>query len=136
MQPLLSHIQFNVEPANLAFYKDLLTFLGWSVIYADDEMLGLAGKGETSLWFVTQANATHHDYDGLGMNHLGLGAAAQGDVDSAADYLKQQGVELLFETPRHRPEFSQSAEHTYYQIMFESPDHILFEVVYTGLKAA
>jgi hypothetical protein len=39
---------------------------------------------------------------------------------------------MLFDTPRHRPDFSQSPDHTYYQIMFESPDRILFEVVYTG----
>jgi hypothetical protein len=34
----------------------------------------------------------------------------------------------------HRPEFSMSTEETYYQVMFESPDRILFEVVYTGTK--
>jgi hypothetical protein len=27
-----------------------------------------------------------------------------------------------------------SPDKTYYQVMFESPDRILFEVVYTGLK--
>jgi hypothetical protein len=40
---------------------------------------------------------------------------------------------MLFETPRHRPEFS-SEDSTYYQIMFESPDRILLEFVYTGPK--
>jgi len=44
-------------------------------------------------------------------------------------------VALLFETPRHRPEFAQSPEQTYYQIMFETPDRILLEVVYIGVKA-
>ena len=38
-------------------------------------------------------------------------------------------------TPRHRPEFSASEHDTYYQIMFESPDRVLFEVVYEGPKA-
>ena len=41
---------------------------------------------------------------------------------------------LLFETPRHRPDFARSADQTYYQVMFEIPDHILLEVVYTGRK--
>ncbi len=39
-------------------------------------------------------------------------------------------------TPRHRPEFSQGPDQTYYQVMFESPDRVLFEVVYTGPKQA
>ena len=38
---------------------------------------------------------------------------------------------MLFETPRYRPDFS-SEPNTYYQIMFESPDRILFEIVYVG----
>ena len=41
---------------------------------------------------------------------------------------------LLFETPRHRPEFAESDGHTYYQVMFASPDGILFEIVYVGPK--
>jgi hypothetical protein len=70
------------------------------------------------------------------MNHLGIGAASQVDVDAAVAYLAERGVAALFETPRHRPEFSGSEEQTYYQVMFESPDRILFEVVYTGPKSA
>lgn len=68
------------------------------------------------------------------MNHIGIGTESQADVDTAADYLTEHGVELLFETPRHRPEFSQSEEHTYYQVMFETPDRILVEIVYIGPK--
>lgn len=136
MQTHLSHIQFNVQPANLAFYKDLLTFLGWQVLYDVPEMLGVQGAGETSLWFATQVNDARNDYDGPGVNHLALGTASQADVDAAAAYLRERGVELLFETPRHRPEFSQSAEHTYYQVMFETPDRLLLEIVYIGEKAA
>jgi hypothetical protein len=49
-------------------------------------------------------------------------------------WLKESGIPHLFETPRHRPEFSEG-DNTYYQVMFESPDRILFEVVYTGPKA-
>lgn len=136
MQTHLSHIQFNVQPANLAFYKDLLTFLGWQVLYDVPEMFGAQSAGETSLWFATQVNDARNDYDGPGVNHLALGTASQADVDAAAAYLRERGVELLFETPRHRPEFSQSAEHTYYQVMFETPDRLLLEIVYIGEKAA
>jgi hypothetical protein len=69
------------------------------------------------------------------VNHIGIGAESQADVDAVVEYLRDRGVELLFETPRHRPEFSGGEGQTYYQVMFESPDRILFEVVYTGPKA-
>jgi hypothetical protein len=35
-------------------------------------------------------------------------------VDVAAAYLTKRGVELRFETPRHRAEFTNSPEQTYY----------------------
>ena len=136
MQSHLAHIQFNVRPANVPFYRDLLAFLGWQTLYDGEGMLGVAGKGGESLWFVGQVKEAGNDYDGPGMNHLAIGTAAQADVDTVADYLRERGVALLFETPRHRPEFGQSEQETYYQVMFESPDRILLEVVYTGPKAA
>ena len=70
------------------------------------------------------------------MNHLGLKVEAQADVDQMVAYLQQHGVPALFETPRHRPEFTAGPDKTYYQVMFESPDRILFEVVYTGRKSS
>lgn len=136
MQTHFAHIQFNVEPSNVPFYKDLMAFLGWQTLYATEEMIGVAGKNGESLWFMGQAKAVSNDYDGPGMNHIGIGTPSQADVDSVASYLTERGVELLFETPRHRAEFSQSADDTYYQVMFETPDRILMEVVYTGPKSA
>jgi hypothetical protein len=65
------------------------------------------------------------------MNHLGLCVASMADVDAVGTYLEGKGIARLFETPRHRAEFSHG-ENTYYQVMFESPDRVLFEVVYTG----
>jgi len=136
LQTNLAHIQFNVQPANVPFYKDLMAFLGWETIVADESMVGVAGKHGDSLWFMSPVKPVSNDYDGPGMNHIGIGAESQTDIDAVAVYLKQRGVQLLFETPRHRPEFSQSADQTYYQVMFETPDRILLEVVYTGPKAA
>lgn len=135
MQTHLGHIQFNVQPANVAFYRDLLSLLGWKIIHDTPEMLGVGDEHGSSLWFAGEVKAgVNYDYDGPGLNHFAFGAASQADVDTAAAQLTAQGVTLLFETPRHRPEFSMSPEETYYQIMFESPDKILFEVVYTGTK--
>jgi catechol 2,3-dioxygenase-like lactoylglutathione lyase family enzyme len=132
----ISHLQFNVDPANLSFYRDLTTYLGWKTIYDGDGMLGVGGKDHSSLWFAGQVKDVSNDYDGPGLNHLGIGAASQAEVDAAAAWLAERGVTALFETPRHRPDFSQSEDDTYYQVMFETPDHILLEVVYTGPKSA
>lgn len=136
MHTRLAHIQFNVRPDNVSFYADLMAFLGWSTLYANEGMVGVAGQSGDSLWFVGQVKAVENDYDGPGMNHLAFGAASPADVDAAAAYLAERDVELLFETPRHRPEFAESEDQTYYQVMFESPDRILFEIVYTGPKTA
>jgi catechol 2,3-dioxygenase-like lactoylglutathione lyase family enzyme len=132
MQSALGHLQINIDLANLSFYKELFTFLGWRVILDEPEMLGVLDPNKASLWF-GQMNKVSNDHDGIGMNHLAVGVPNQADVDQAVDYLKGHHVECLFETPRHRPEFSGEGK-TYYQVMFESPDHLLFEVVYIGPK--
>jgi catechol 2,3-dioxygenase-like lactoylglutathione lyase family enzyme len=129
-------MQINVRAANLPFYKDLMAFLGWQSIFENEGMLGVGGKGGSSLWFAGEVKDVSNDYDGPGMNHIGIGAESQADVDAVVAYLEQRGVARLFETPRHRPEFAASADQTYYQVMFESPDRVLLEVVYTGPKSA
>ena len=133
MQSGLSHIQFNVRAENVPFYKDLFSFLGWGVEHDGSGVLGLAGKNGESIWFIGEAKDVSNDYDGPGMNHFAIGAESQADVDAAAEHLTGKGVEMLFETPRHREEFS-GGGNTYYQIMFESPDRLLLEFVYAGPK--
>ena len=135
MQTKLKHLELHVAQANLQFYRDLFDFLGWKTIYANDEMLGTGDANESSLWFVAHVKeGVANDYDGPGVNHVAIQAGSVADVDSTVTYLQDSGVSALFETPRHRPEFSQGPESTYYQVMFESPDRILFEVLYTGPK--
>ncbi|HLZ68555.1 MAG TPA: hypothetical protein VKV26_01475 [Dehalococcoidia bacterium] len=136
MESNLSHVQINVQQANLPFYRDLLALLQWQVLYDDEGMLGAGDKNGSSLWFAGQAKPVANDYDGPGVNHLAIAPSAQKDVDTVVAYLRERKVPLLFETPRHRPEFAQSEDQTYYQVMFESPDRVLFEVVYTGAKSA
>ena len=143
MKSSLSHAMILVRPENMGFYRDLFGFLGWGTIFDGDvggglPMLGVSGErgeGGESLWFAGQVNEATNDYDGPGVNHLAIGTESQADVDETAAFLTERGVELLFETPRHRPEFSSGEGKTYYQIMFASPDRILWEVVYTGPKA-
>ncbi len=137
MQTQFSHIQFNVKAENVGFYSELFSFLGWQTLHAGDGMLGVGDKNGGSLWFVNHPGIKEvsNDYDGPGVNHVAIGTAAQADIDAAATFMREHDVELLFDTPRHRPEFSGGEGTTYYQIMFESPDGILFEIVYMGAKS-
>lgn len=135
MQSSLAHLQINVRATNLDFYRDLMRFLGWQTLMDEGPFVGVGGTNGASLWFIGEVKDIANDYDGPGVNHIGIGAAAQADVDTVAAYLKEKGVPALFETPRHRPEFSRGEGQTYYQVMFESPDRVLFEVVYTGPKS-
>ncbi len=128
----IGHLQVNINPQNKAFYKDLFTFNGWTTIYEDEGSIGVLSEPGASLWFIGCANASINDYDGAGTNHIALSVPNQGDVDLMVNYLREHNVACLFETPRHRPDFSSDPNMTYYQVMFESPDRILFEVVYTG----
>ena len=135
IQTTIGHIQLNVDPHNLPFYKELFTFAGWPTLEDTPTFLGVGHSVFHSLWFFGRANDVHNDYDGPGMNHLGLLVQSQDEVDQMVEYLRQRNIAPLFETPRHRPEYSKDSEHTYYQVMFESPDRILFEVVYMGRLA-
>jgi catechol 2,3-dioxygenase-like lactoylglutathione lyase family enzyme len=131
IQSHIGHLVFCIDPQNIPFYKDLLTFLGWSVWYDDPAMLGVGDTQGASLWFGPVTKDVGNHYDGPGMNHLGLSVSSIADVDAAVAFLRERGVPALFETPRHRPDFS-SPGSTYYQVMFETPDRILIEIVYTG----
>jgi catechol 2,3-dioxygenase-like lactoylglutathione lyase family enzyme len=133
MRSKFSHMQINVAPANIAFYKDLLSSLGWRVGHDDASAVELADDSRNSVWFIGAAKDVANDYDGPGLNHLAFDAASQAEVDAAAAFLRERNIEPLFGTPQHRPEFSGEG-HTYYQVMFETPDRMLFEVVYTGPK--
>ena len=130
----IDHLTFSVRPANASFYRDLLTFLGWRLMYDSPDTFGMTNGGALSLHFGPNTKEIANDYDAPGLNHIGIRTATLADVDAAASYLTERGVELLFETPRHRPDFAGSDDQTYYQIMFETPDRILVEIVYMGPK--
>ena len=134
MRTQFGHIEFKIKAANMPFYRDLFAFLGWNTLMEADGFLGVGDQGGGSFWFIGAETGVVNDYDGLGVNHVAVAAQSIADVDATAKYLEERGVAALFETPRHRSEFSSSPDSTYYQVMFESPDRILFEVVYTGPK--
>lgn len=130
----MGHIQFNIDPTNVGFYKELFDFLGWNVVAEDNTFLGTADENGASFWFVSALKPGDFDYDHFGVNHVAISTAKQKDVDAVTAFLQAKNVPALFDTPRHRPDFSGDGPDTYYQVMFESPDRLLFEVVYSGPK--
>ena len=108
--------------------------MGWSTIFEMDEVVGYKSGTNGDVWFVKTENKKVQDYDGIGLNHMAFSVDSVKDVDTIKDYLETKQVTMLFDTPKHRPEFASSPKETYYQIMFKSPDNILFEVVYVGKK--
>lgn len=126
----VNHLQFNVTPDNLEFYRSLLNQLGFQVPESEGYVSGF-GNG-ASLWFIGSDVTEQQDHDHRGVNHIAINADAVADVDAAAGALVSLETEALFETPRRRDDFIGDGETDYYQVMFRSPDGILFEVVYTG----
>lgn len=128
----LGHLQINIHPKNVSFYKALFDFLGWKVLHEEESMIGVGDEHGVSLWFGNPIKEVPNDYDGIGMNHIAIVVTTPQDVDQSVEYLKKNGIKALFDSPRHRPEFCGTPDRDYYQVMFESPERILFEIVYIG----
>jgi len=131
----LYHLQINVDFAkNASFYRNFMSLLGWHTIFESSEMAGFGLEGSASIWFVGNGATEAMNYDLKGVNHISFKVPKLEDVDKVIDFLTESGIQTLFDTPRHRPEFSTSEKETYYQIIFETPDGLQVEVVYTGIK--
>lgn len=135
MKSFLYHLQINIDFKNVSFYKDLMSFLNWSVIFEDKNIIGYKSNQSGDLWFVKSNKKRQTDYDCIGVNHISIRVGDLDEVDQAALFIQKKNVNMLFNTPRHRPEFVSTPTETYYQIMFTSPDNILFEIVYIGIKS-
>ncbi len=133
MKSFLYHLQLNIDFQNVSFYKNLMEFMGWKVIFETEGGVGYKSNTNGDLWFVEADTNECSDYDAKGVNHISLRVATMSDVDEVKNHLEKNNISMLFNTPKHRPEFTVSENETYYQIMFETPDKILFEVVYIGL---
>jgi hypothetical protein len=129
---VMGHMQVFIDSQHVDFYKNLFTFLGWSILYEDKAAVSVGDKNGFIIWFDPAIKDDKNDYDGFGMNHLALAVPSQEEVDLTVGWLAKNGIPTLFGTPCHRLDFADSVNDTYYQVMFESPDRILFEVVYTG----
>ncbi len=133
MPAAVHHVQLNVKPENMAFYREMFAALGWPTLadMAEYNVLGV-GDGAASVWMMPASSDHANDRDGVGLNHLALAADSVAEVDAAAAWIAGRGIPALYETPRHRPDFAWEEGMTYYQVMFDTPDNILIEVVYTG----
>jgi catechol 2,3-dioxygenase-like lactoylglutathione lyase family enzyme len=134
MQSKLGHLQINIHLENGCLYKEFFAFLGWRLIYDQNNVIGFSASNGVDFWFKKCTKDLPNDYDGVGTNHIAIAVEHQGDVDLVVKFLKQHGIGELFGTPCHRPERVDIPGHTMYHVMFESPDRILFEVVYRGPK--
>lgn len=134
MRSALGHLQVNVHPENMGFYKELFIFLGWSMIYEKEFVTGFSGCNGANLWFKKGIKALANDYDGMGTNHIAISVEHQKDIDLVVGFLEKRNIHGLFGTPCYRPERANSPAETMYHVMFESPDKLLFEVVYKGPK--
>lgn len=129
------HIQINIDfSKNRQFYDDLMTFLGWQVIFKKDGVVGYRSAVNGDLWFCDSLKKGFSDYDNFGLSHIAIRVDAQKNVDEVVDFLNFKEIKTLFNTPRHRPEFTSSENEIYYQTIFESPDKVQFEIVYIGPK--
>jgi catechol 2,3-dioxygenase-like lactoylglutathione lyase family enzyme len=128
------HAQINIDFKNIEFYKNLMSVLGWDIIFETNGLIGFKSKTSGDLWFADTKNKVPADYDAIGVNHLSIRVDEQKDVDTIVNFLKEQTIDSLFHTPRHRPEFSSLENETYYQVIFETPDKIQLEIVYIGEK--
>lgn len=133
MKTTFDHVQINVRPENMAFYREVVDMMDWNVIFEADFGFGCKGESGPSLWFVGAANGANNDYDGAGVNHLGFTVPSIEAVDKVSEMLKQKNISPLFDTPRHHPEFTRDGQ-VYYQVMFATPDKLLIEVMYLGQK--
>ncbi len=113
-----------------------MEFLGWTVIFETGDTVGYKSDTNGDIWFVDANKDQTQDYDSRGLNHIAIRVENQKDIDVITNYLTKLKIETLFETPRHRSEFVDSSDKTYFQVMFKSPDNILFEIVYIGIKEA
>jgi hypothetical protein len=134
MKSHLYHLQVNIDFSNLSFYQELMSFLGWQIIFGTEEVVGYKSGQSGDIWFCKALKDGQGDFDKTGVNHVSIRVENKEDVDSVVGFLQKNNITPLFDTPRHRSEFASDENETYYQVMFASPDNILFELVYIGAK--
>ena len=86
-----------------------MEFIGWNVIFETNEVVGYKSKTNGDLWLVKSENFKPNNYDGIGVNHISLRVDTILNVDEIKNYLETNNIKMLFNTPKHRPEFASTA---------------------------
>lgn len=129
----LNHLVFLIHDydKNIVIYKNLFDYFGFQIVADESYGLGVVIQSGLSLWIMRTSNETINHRDANGLNHLALSVSSKEDVDTfSTEFLKENNIECLFDTPKARPDFT-GDQNTYYQVMFELPGSVLFEVVFT-----
>lgn len=134
MKSQIGHIQVNIDLTNIQFYKNFMKFLNFEIVAEMEEVVGYKDASGASIWFMKGSKEGMSDYDMKGVNHVAFYVDSIESVNASTEFLNNNNIKALFDTPRHRPEFSASESETYYQVIFESPDKFQFEIVYIGPK--
>jgi catechol 2,3-dioxygenase-like lactoylglutathione lyase family enzyme len=129
MKTSVYHVQLNVSPASIPFYKALLRDLGYTFVREEPDMFG-ATNGTTDLWIMqTDPRYAPRGFHrkAAGVNHIAFRVPSRADVDRfARDFLAAHGIPALYGGPREYPEYCPG----YYAVFFESPDRLKLELAH------
>jgi catechol 2,3-dioxygenase-like lactoylglutathione lyase family enzyme len=130
MNATIGHVGINLSNTeeSFEFWKELLTYLGFSII--DDGNHFDANDGRSYLCVST----TKGDYKRTGfhrkrtgLNHLAFNVASPKEVgEFVTEFLTPRGIKPLYGGAKAYPEYTKD----YYATYFEDPDRIKVEVVY------
>ena len=136
MKTSVYHIQINISDpkVSLPFYKELFKYFEYKIISESPDHIG-ASNGTTDFWIMEteeKNKSSKFHRKTTGVNHISFKANSKEDVDSfTKDFLNKKGIKLLYETPKHFPEYTDG----YYAVFFEDPDRIKLELAYVPNKA-
>lgn len=130
MKASIYHIQLNISDpkTGLPFYRDLFAFLDYKIVSESEDHIGVS-NGTCDVWVIATeerfVKAGFHRKN-TGINHIAFKTSTRKEVDRFVDeFLKPRGIETLYNTPRHFPEYSGG----YYAVFFEGPDRLKLEVL-------
>ncbi len=131
MKSTVSHLVYFIQnfTKNLQLYRELFAYFEYKVCLDEEGAFGVVDANGFYIYFNPTQKNTANSYDSTGLNHLAFEVDLPKHVDQfIREFMKPGNIQPLFDTPRQRPEFADAGE-GYYQVMFEMPGELLFEVV-------
>ena len=128
----LGHLVFLIHEfdKNIGIYRKLFEYLEYPFIVDENYGIGVNTPQNASIWIMRTSKENLNNRDANGLNHIAFNVTSKEDVDIfTKEFLVPNNIELLFDTPKARPDFTGDTG-IYYQVMFELPGSLLIEVVY------